>query len=145
MAQPSNTWSSSKFSALRLAPHQDLKQELIHFARKEKLQAGIIATCVGSLEQVTLRFANQDKPVTLHGKFEILSLVGTFSESSSHLHLSIADSTGTTWGGHLMEGSLVYTTAEIVIGELTDVTFQRETDSTYGYPELVVRKRKNEK
>jgi len=145
MAQTTDNWGSSKFMALRLAPHQDLKQELMKLAMKENIQSGFIATCVGSLEQATLRFANQEEAVTLKGHFEILSLVGTFSNSSAHLHLSVADSTGKTWGGHLLDGSLIYTTAEIVVGDLDDITFERETDHTYGYKELVVKKRKKSK
>lgn len=119
--------------------------ELMRFASKQKIQAGFIATCVGSLEQVTLRFANEEESVTLKGHFEILSLVGTFSESSSHLHLSVADSTGKTWGGHLQDESLIYTTAEIVVGELADTTFDRETDDSYGYKELAVKRRQKRK
>lgn len=145
MAQPSDPWSSSKFIAARLSPHQDLKSAIVALAKNEKIQAGFMATCVGSLEQVTLRFANQEEGVTLVGRFEILSLVGTFSDTSTHLHLSVADSTGKTWGGHLLEGSLIYTTAEIVVGEVVDVTFERETDTTYGYKELVVKRRMKRK
>jgi hypothetical protein len=40
-----------------------------------------------------------------------------------------------------MDGSLVYTTAEIVIGELPRAAFARETDPTYGWRELAVRRR----
>jgi predicted DNA-binding protein with PD1-like motif len=53
-------------------------------------------------------------------------LVGTVSISGSHLHLSISDSTGKTIGGHLLEDNLVYTTAEIVIGESKNLLFTRE-------------------
>jgi uncharacterized protein len=141
MASAQQLPSKAKFFALRLKPHQDLKKELIAFAAEEKLKAGCIVTCVGSLEHVNLRFANQPEGKSLKGHFEILSLVGTFSETSAHLHLSVADNTGVTIGGHLLDDNLIYTTAEIVIGELTDVEFKRETDSTYGYQELVVKKR----
>lgn len=41
----------------------------------------------------------------------------------------------------LMSGSEVYTAAEIILGELRDVTFSRDPDSTYGYRELVPRRR----
>lgn len=72
-------------------------------------------------------------------KFEIVSLVGTLSASAGmHLHASIADSTGATIGGHLTEGNLIYTTAEIVIGEITNTKFSRKIDSTFGYKELCV-------
>lgn len=134
--------SKSSFFTIRLKPHQDLKKELMVFAAKEKLKAGFIVTCVGSLEQSNLRFANQSAGTQRKDHFEILSLVGTFSDTSAHLHLSLADSTGATMGGHLLDDNLIYTTAEIVIGELTDIQFEREKDSTYGYHELSVKKRK---
>jgi uncharacterized protein len=135
-----SNWSKIKTTAIRLKPHQDLKKELIAFAAEEKLKAGCIVTCVGSLEHVNLRFANQPEGKSLKGHFEILSLVGTFSETSAHLHLSVADNTGVTIGGHLLDGNLIYTTAEIVIGELTDLEFKRVVDSTYGHLELQVKR-----
>jgi len=138
---PDNPWSTSKLTAIRLAPHTDLKLELLSFAKKAKLKAGFIITCVGSLEQVNLRFANQETGTSLKGHYEIISLVGTFSDTSAHLHLSVADSIGKTFGGHLLDESLIYTTAEIVIGELADLEFDRVVDSTYGYKELSVKKR----
>jgi predicted DNA-binding protein with PD1-like motif len=55
------------------------------------------------------------------------------------LHLAFSDSTGRTIGGHLLDGCRVYTTAEIVLGELPGLVFAREKDPTYGYQELVVR------
>lgn len=134
--------SKANFYTIRLKPHQDLKVELMRFAKAHKLKAAFVATCVGSLEQLNLRYANQSAGIKQSGHFEILSLVGTFNDASSHFHLSVADSTGKTIGGHLLEENLIYTTAEIVIGELPDVEFGRELDSTYGYQELKIRNRK---
>ena len=127
--------------AIRLKPGQDLKREITQLARERRIRAGCVVTCVGSLRTANLRFANQAEATPLEGKYEIVSLVGTFSDESSHLHLSIADSTGVTIGGHLMEGNLIYTTAELVIGVMPGLEFAREIDPTYGYPELVVKKR----
>jgi hypothetical protein len=53
--------------------------------------------------------------VEFNGKFEIVSLSGTLSSSGHHVHMSIADCDGNVFGGHLMEGCLVRTTAEIVL------------------------------
>jgi predicted DNA-binding protein with PD1-like motif len=145
ISQTSDPWSALKATAVRLKPHQDLKKELIAFAKENKIKAGLIITCVGSLEQVNLRFANQETGTLLKGHFEILALVGTFSDSSSHLHLSVADSEGKTFGGHLLDESLIYTTAEIVIGELTEKEFDRTLDTTYGYKELLVKPRSQKK
>ncbi len=136
--------SRAEYYTVRLKPHQDLKVELMMFAKQHRLKAAFIATCVGSLEQINLRYANQPSNFQKNGHFEIVSLVGTFNESTSHLHLSVSDSTGSTIGGHVLEGNKIYTTAEIVIGELSDVEFARELDSTYGYQELKVKKRQND-
>ena len=127
--------------AIRLEPGQDLKREITQLARERRIKAGCVVTCVGSLRLANLRFANRAEATPLEGKYEIVSLVGTFSDESAHLHLSISDSTGVTVGGHLMEGNLIYTTAELVIGVIPGLEFAREVDPTYGYPELVVRKR----
>lgn len=128
-----------KTYAFRLRPHEDLMEEIVAFAKKHHVRAGVILTCVGSLEQVTLRYANTGKASQLQGHFEIVSLVGTFAEhSGQHIHLSVSDGQGTTTGGHMLTGNKIYTTAEIVVGALDDVVFERENDSTYGYAELAV-------
>ncbi len=124
--------------AFRLRPGQDLKQELAAFAKTHDLSAAWIATCVGSLTTYHLRFANQDEGFSESGHFEIVSLTGTLTADGMHVHMSVSDSTGRTIGGHLLDGNLVYTTAEIVIGASDDFAFQREVDSTFGYRELKV-------
>ncbi len=133
--------SPARFYALRLSPGQDLRQELLRFARQQRLEAGFIASVAGSLARTSIRYANQPDASTRDGHFEIVSLSGTLTQSGAHVHLSVSDSTGATFGGHLMDGSRIYTTAEIVIGELTKARFGREVDSTYGYRELHVTKR----
>jgi uncharacterized protein len=144
LAQPiMKSSSNQKTYAFRLKPHEDLKQGILSFAYAHKIKAGCIVTCVGSLEEYNLRFANQPAGTEQSGHFEIVSLVGTLSDTYAHLHLSLADGTGTTIGGHLLEGNKIYTTAEIVIMELTSIQFAREKDSTYGYDELVVKPKGN--
>ncbi len=130
--------SALKTHALRLKPGDDLRQQLTAFVRAQHIQAGTMLTCVGSLTVATLRLANQEGAAVYKGHFEIVSLVGTLSVNGSHLHLAVADSTGRTIGGHLLDGCRVYTTAEIVLGELPQLDFRREKDDTFGYQELVV-------
>ena len=137
------TGSGVTAHAFRLAPGDDLKQGLLASAGRFELQAAAIVTCVGSLTDVRLRFANQPDGATRTGHFEIVSLVGTLSATSCHVHLCVADEAGATLGGHLLDGCRVYTTAEIVVAELTGLSFARETDPTYGYAELVVRRRES--
>lgn len=124
--------------AFRLTPGQDLKRELIAFAARHAPAAPMVLTCVGSLTRVSLRFAGASEPTVRAGKFEIVSLVGCVDPPRGHLHLSVADENGVVIGGHLMDGCEIFTTAEVVIGELPGVRFRRELDPTYGYRELVI-------
>lgn len=125
----------------RLIPGQDLKKVIQSFVEGNLIEAGWILTCVGSLTSAHIRFANQPDGVVFEGHFEIVSLTGTVSINGSHLHISISDETGKTFGGHLLDNSLVYTTAEIVIGETKELIFERRDDGTTKWKELHVRKK----
>lgn len=128
-----------KTFALRLHPDQDLRQSLKEFAMGHRLQAGCILSAIGSLKRAAIRFADRPTSEVLDAKFEILALNGTLSLHGIHLHIVLADQGGKTIGGHLDQGSLVYTTAEIVLGELPGVTFLRTLDAQTGYLELEIR------
>ena len=125
-----------KIFALRLKPNQDLKIELKKFTLENKVRAGFILTTVGSLKKARLRLANQPQSTSFVEHFEIISLVGTLCQDGVHLHIGLADSTGHTIGGHLEEGCVVYTTAEIVLGESNTYTFRRVFDPNTGFNEL---------
>ncbi len=124
--------------ALRLTPHQDLLLELEEFARRHQLSAACILTCVGSLRRASLRFADRSEANTLDGRFEIISLTGTFAEDGGHYHIGLADGEGMAMGGHLLPGCLIYTTAEIVLVELPELRFLRQPDPATGYDELAI-------
>ena len=124
--------------ALRLKPDQDLRQSLKTFAEEQNIKAGFILTAIGSLKQATIRFANQSVSTALPNKFEILSLNGTLATTGVHLHICISDKEGKTIGGHLDNGCIVYTTAEIVIGASEEFSFIRTIDEQTGYKELEI-------
>jgi uncharacterized protein len=124
--------------AFRLKPGQDLKKEIQNFVNQQQIKAGWISTCVGSLTNYNIRFANQPNGSSDSGHFEIVSLTGTVSVNGSHIHIAISDSTGKTIGGHLMDGCTIYTTAEIVILSSNDFIFKREKDGTTPWEELQV-------
>ncbi|WP_082911272.1 PPC domain-containing DNA-binding protein [Pedobacter psychrophilus] len=130
--------STSKSYAFRLKPGEDLKVGIEKFLTDHKIKAAAIVTVVGSLTDANIRYANQPEGKLLKGHFEITSLTGVLSTNGSHMHISIANEKGKTFGGHLLDGCKVYTTAEIVILELMDLEFKREIDPTFGYKELVV-------
>jgi uncharacterized protein len=127
-----------KVFVLRLKPNIDLKKSLKEFVHSHQIKAGIILTTVGSLKQAKIRFAACSKSTLLQEKFEIISLVGTLSIYGLHLHISVADRTGKTIGGHLDDGCLIYTTAEIAIGEIEESIFTRKIDEETGFKELFI-------
>jgi len=135
---PDATPSGVTAYAFRLTPGSDLRQGLLAFAAREQLKAAAIVTCVGSLTEVCLRYANRPDGVTRCGHFEIVSLVGTFSDAGGHFHLAVSDETGAMSGGHLLDGCLTFTTAEVVVAEMTALHFDRQHDGASGYRELVV-------
>ncbi|MDB5192111.1 MAG: DNA-binding protein [Segetibacter sp.] len=128
----------SKTYAIRLLPGDDLKVALEKFVTEKKIEAGWIVTCVGSLTDYNIRFANKPSGDSAKGHFEIVSLVGTLSTNGSHIHLSISDSTGKTIAGHLLEGCKIFTTAEIVIQQSSSFIFKREIDGSTPWKELQV-------
>jgi len=138
--------SSGRFVAVRLQPGQDLKSGLMDVVRNAGFNAAAVVTCVGSLTSATLRLAsataeNRDQLLKVHGQTEIVSLVGTFGRSANgqvacHLHACLADAEGKTVGGHVVSDCFVFTTAEIVLVELSDLAFKREFDPRTGFEEL---------
>ena len=131
--------SVGKHHAVRLKPGQDLKVELTEFLVRKKLKAAAVVTCVGSLTEANLRYANKPDGTLVKGPLEILTLQGCGGNGKWHLHLSVADENGNMKGGHLLDGSIVRTTAEIVLVELTELDFQRVHDPATGYPELEIK------
>jgi hypothetical protein len=131
----------TKTHAFRLKPGEDLKAGITALVKDKNIGAGWVATVVGSLTHYNIRFANQPEGSVGEGHFEIVGLTGTVSVNGSHLHISLSDSIGTTIGGHLLDGNIVYTTAEIVITETDEVIFTREKDGSTPWEELQVKKK----
>lgn len=125
--------------AIRLLPGDDPKAQLESLAVERGISAACILSCAGSLRQAAIRFAGEPDALILEGPLEIISLSGTLSASGrSHLHIAVSDGRGAVIGGHLKEGGIVRTTAEIVIGILPGIHFRRDFDSQTGHPELVI-------
>ncbi len=69
---------------------------------------------------------------------EIVSATGTISRERLHLHISLSREDLSTIGGHLLEGCIVNTTAEIVLLELESCSFSSLFDPETGYDELII-------
>ena len=132
--------SSLQCHALRLHPNEDLYKEIEKYIKKNKIEAGFIMTCVGSLQEINIRLANAKEFLVKKEHYEITSLVGCIScNNRIHLHISISDEKGNCFGGHLGDkGNIVFTTAEIIIGELPEMNFTSEKDEISGWNELKI-------
>ena len=128
---------SGEYHALRLSPGQ----ELTKYIKEHDLKACSVVTCVGSLTEANIRYANEPGGSLVEGPLEIVCLSGCGGLGKWHLHLSVADKSGLMKGGHLMDGCIVRTTAEIVLVELPELQFDRVHDPESGYPELKVNRR----
>ncbi len=124
----------------RLTKGQDLKKEIVKFAKENDIEAGVIKCCVGCVYEVSIRLAGGETFMHKTGDYEIVSVTGTISKNGCHIHMSFSDKEGNTIGGHLKDGTLVNSTAEVCIEKLTDYSFNREFDNNTGYKELVIQK-----
>lgn len=126
------------FCTLRLKPGDDLLVKLQEFVKTEQIEAGFIASSVGSLSQASLRYAGRSEPVITQGSFDLISLSGTVEVTGKHIHVSISDENGVVTGGHLMKGSIIRTTLEVVVGVLDNCKYKRELCELSGNNELTV-------
>lgn len=124
--------------ALRLGPGADLRRSLQSHCIDNAIEAACLISAIGSLRRAVVRFADQPEGKVLEQRLEIVALNGTLSRHGLHLHIALADGAGQMLGGHLLDGSLIYTTAEIVMGILPGVRFERAVDPATGYLELAI-------
>lgn len=130
--------SAGVFSAMRLKPGEDPVAGLRDAFAQSGAEAMAVVTCVGSLTRAVIRHANRPEGTMYEGHFEITALVGTIDPQGEHLHITISDGEGRAFGGHLLPGSAVYTTAEIVVVALPGLSFRRAPCPLSGYDELVI-------
>lgn len=127
-----------KEHVIRLMPGEDLLLTLDHYCQKHQIEAAYVGTCVGSLSQVVFRKGHTRTLLTLKGPFEIMGLSGTISKGGYHLHASVSDDEFKVRGGHLVVGSIVLSTAEVVLVELENYELSRSKDLTSGYKTLQI-------
>ena len=120
----------------RLKPCEDLRVEIEKLVKDNNARAGVVLSLVGSLSKASLRLADGKKVKSWDKPFEIVSGTGTVSVNGCHIHIAISDEDGNVFGGHLKEGCVVNTTAEIVLLVFPDMEYKRVFDEETGYDEL---------
>ena len=131
-----------KHHAFRLTYGMDLRQGIEDYCRDNDIHSAAIMTVVGCVYRARIRLADGETIEEYDDRYEIVSLTGTISPDGSHMHISLADEDGRVIGGHMCNGCLVNTTAEVVLVSLDEeYRFSREYDDSTDYDELVIRKR----
>lgn len=124
--------------AVRLTKGDDLKQCIQHLVTEHNISAGTIASCVGCFTHLKIRLAGATQTLELNEPVEIVSVMGTLTPNHQHIHISVAKQSGEVVGGHLMEGCLIDTTAELILHKYHNLSFARQHDNNTGFTELVV-------
>ncbi|MSS62526.1 PPC domain-containing DNA-binding protein [Velocimicrobium porci] len=124
--------------AFRLHRGDDLLGEIKNYAKKNHIEAAVILSAVGCVSNARIRDASGVRIREIKEDMEIVSITGTVSEKRTHLHISLSKNDLTTIGGHLKEGTIVNTTAEVVLLGLMEIKFEEEFDPETGYNELKI-------
>ncbi len=148
--------SLGRIVVARFAPGTELLAGLTQMFEEQGFEYGLILGGAASLISARLRNVDrlpQQWPITdadrvfvdLPGPLELLSVSGNGSRREDghlHLHLHVVVSTGGAdparcYGGHLVEGAKVLSTAEIVIAEFAGARLLRRLDPQTKTLELV--------
>ena len=132
-------------TVMRLGPGCDLMKSLKQIADRANILSGVVLSGAGSLSQVTLRnvrlfpdeFPIMDRNRIYTPKnepLELLSLSGNISEKDGealiHCHITVSSGLddGRAFGGHLIEGCIVFSTCEVIIAEIKSLHMKRDID-----------------
>ena len=113
-------------------------EDLAEAAKKRVEESGInagIFILIGSLKKAIIGYYKEGKYMSIEfdGPLEIASCMGNIAvdekgEIVIHPHIVAANEKGEAFGGHLMKGSIVGATAELVIMEAAEVNLLRAFD-----------------
>ena len=128
---------------LRLKPGMDLLDGMQAACERYQIRNGVILSAIGSLACV--RFCDVEplpekkcgygygRTLALDETIELTGAGGVICSDADgsinlHVHISMSDKTGKAYGGHLVQGTKVLMTADIVLGEIEGVSMLREFD-----------------
>jgi hypothetical protein len=118
----------------RLLEDEDLAESVKRQAQINGIRAGVFIL-IGSVKHVVLGYYKEGKyeTIRLEGPVEIASCTGNVAvdekgEVVIHAHVVVSNAKGEAFGGHLMKGSRVGATAELVMIEAVGVEVQRVFD-----------------
>lgn len=124
---------------IRLKPGDDVRKTLELMAIENKWSSAFVVAGIGSLSTASIRMAGVSESTVMKDvDLEVLTLCGSISPlvGGAHLHITVSDASGKVVGGHVTNGCIVRTTAELLINVMPDWRFERRVDEVTGFPEL---------
>lgn len=134
--------------AVRLKPGTDVLLGLQEACKRNGINNGVILSAIGSLQDP--HFCN---PVELptkagYGYGETLHLTGPIELTSAsgiichddegntnlHVHMTVTDRHGNAHGGHLVEGTKVLLTVDVILAEIEGLVMGRKFDEELEVP-----------
>ena len=122
--------------AFRLEKGADLKASIEQKCLDLGINTAVVLSGVGCVYEAKVRLAKAVDYLESKQDYEIVSLTGTVSNGSCHVHISLSDEKGNVIGGHLEKGCLINTTCELALGILEEYDSIREFDEKTGYDEI---------
>ncbi len=116
----------------------DLLKEITKICQERNIHLGSIEA-IGAVQKASIAFYNQTKRdyviMTINEPLEMTSLTGNISIKDGkpfvHAHVTLADSTGNVYGGHLAPGTIVFA-CEFIIKTFDGLMLERRFDEDTG-------------
>ena len=131
-----------KVHVFRVKPGQELAGEIAGYCRQHGISSGVVIGIIGSVESAKINYLvelpGKYQSIDYNGPLEIVCAQGSVALKVEtpivHIHIQLSTQDILT-GGHLAQAT-VFSTAEVVIGEL-DYQLRRQPDDYTGLNELV--------
>ena len=135
--------------AVRLKPGTDVLLGLTEACRYYNISNGVILSAIGSLDGAkycdiidlpTKAGAGYGEVLHLSGPIELTGASGIIcheaetGEINLHIHMNLCDRYGNGHGGHLVEGTLVKMTVDVVMAEIEGIRMERQWDDELEIP-----------
>jgi len=115
---------TSEMILVRFDPGERLLEGLRELIRAEGIRTGLVVSGIGTLSDCRLHQSVAGYPpnlmtrhqeyLELKGSYEIASIQGIIADGDPHLHITLSEGSHTV-AGHLEEGCVVMTLAEVAI------------------------------
>lgn len=138
----------SRVLAIRLKPGTDVLLGLEEACKANGINNGVILSAIGSLkdphfcdvvELPTKAGYGYGETLHLTGPIELTNASGIIchddeGNTNLHVHMTLTDRHGNAHGGHLVEGTKVLLTTDVVIAEINGIVMGRKFDNELEVP-----------